>query len=216
MFSYGEKTKKWLLLFLKFSVTISLIGIAAAYVDFEKFIQYVEKLSYGSFLLATLSLVVQIFVLGLRWQKILIPFHGHNLSYFHSLRIVFIGFFFNQTLPSSVGGDAMRAWEAYKCGLPPRTAVNSVLLERFSGLFTLVLIMAAALPLIWHYLESSVIRWALVATVPLFAGIFVLILMLDRMPGAIRHISLVKKAATLSHDLRSVLANTEEIGRAHV
>ena len=60
-----------------------------------------------------------------------------------------IGAFFNQTLPSTIGGDAMRLWLVRQTGAGWRSATYSVLVDRAIGLIALALIVVASLP--WSY-----------------------------------------------------------------
>jgi uncharacterized membrane protein YbhN (UPF0104 family) len=60
-----------------------------------------------------------------------------------------IGAFFNQTLPSTIGGDAMRLWLVRQTGAGWRAATYSVLVDRAIGLIALALIVVASLP--WSY-----------------------------------------------------------------
>jgi uncharacterized membrane protein YbhN (UPF0104 family) len=60
-----------------------------------------------------------------------------------------IGAFFNQTLPSSIGGDAVRLWLVNRTGAGWRAATYSILTDRAVGLIALALIIVASLP--WSY-----------------------------------------------------------------
>jgi hypothetical protein len=60
-----------------------------------------------------------------------------------------IGAFFNQTLPSTIGGDAMRLWLVKHTGAGWRAAAYSVLVDRAIGLIALAIIVVASLP--WSY-----------------------------------------------------------------
>jgi len=60
-----------------------------------------------------------------------------------------IGAFFNQTLPSSIGGDAVRLWLVNRTGVGWRAATYSILTDRAVGLIALALIVVASLP--WSY-----------------------------------------------------------------
>jgi uncharacterized membrane protein YbhN (UPF0104 family) len=45
------------------------------------------------------------------------------------LKILFVGWFFNQVLPTAVGGDVARAWRYHQLGVMG-SAIRSVLLDR--------------------------------------------------------------------------------------
>jgi uncharacterized membrane protein YbhN (UPF0104 family) len=65
------------------------------------------------------------------------------------MRFNMIGAFFNQTLPSSIGGDAVRLWLLARGGAGWRAATYSVFVERAIGLIALAIIIVATLP--WSY-----------------------------------------------------------------
>jgi hypothetical protein len=65
------------------------------------------------------------------------------------MRFNLIGTFFNQTLPSSIGGDAMRLWLVARGGAGWRAATYSIFVDRAVGLIALAIIIVASLP--WSY-----------------------------------------------------------------
>ena len=84
-----------------------------------------------------------------RW-KVLANAVGFGGTFYEYLKYFFIGMFFNLALPTSVGGDVVRAWYlAYKVndGLVENRrskAVLSVFADRFSGVLVLVAIAVVA------------------------------------------------------------------------
>lgn len=71
------------------------------------------------------------------------------VDFLSGLRITWIGMFFNQTLPTFVGGDAFRIWYLNRHGLSLRAAAFTTLCDRLIGVSTLALIMLAGLPWTW-------------------------------------------------------------------
>ena len=71
-----------------------------------------------------------------------------------------IGAFFNQTLPSSVGGDAMRIWLVGKQA-NWRVASYSVLLDRVIGLVALASVVVVCLPWTFALVRDPIGRMAL-------------------------------------------------------
>jgi uncharacterized membrane protein YbhN (UPF0104 family) len=90
-------------------------------------------------------LMVQTALLGLRWRQIVLV-SGANLSLSAALRFSLIATFFNQTLPSTIGGDAARVWLLGRGGAGWRLASYSVLIDRGVGLFALAVLVVACLP----------------------------------------------------------------------
>jgi glycosyltransferase 2 family protein len=85
----------------------------------------------------------QRFFVTLRWSAILSVL-GYRPAWTALIGSVFLGFLFNQLLPTIVGGDVFRALRAKQLGIPLETAIHSVLLDRASG-FTVSLVFAAIL-----------------------------------------------------------------------
>src|SRR5262249_21134937 len=81
---------------------------------------------------------------SLRWQLLAKPF-GFQQPARQFVAFYFIGMFFNLVLPTSVGGDVVRAW--YLDGGQGRRMVAffSVLLDRCSGLMVLLVLGCIAL-----------------------------------------------------------------------
>ena len=72
-----------------------------------------------------------------RWQLIMQNLHfGQNFAfYWHSY---FKGMFFNQGLPTSIGGDAVRMLDVAKLGFRKRDALYGVMVDRIIGLGALL------------------------------------------------------------------------------
>jgi glycosyltransferase 2 family protein len=104
-------------------------------------------------------LLVQVFVLAVRWRLIVIRC-GANLPLPQAFRYSMIATFFNQTLPSSVGGDAVRIWLVGKQS-NWRTATYSVLLDRVVGIVALAMFVVACLPWTLALIRNPVGRTAL-------------------------------------------------------
>src|SRR5258708_12601468 len=65
------------------------------------------------------------------------------------MRFNVIGTFFNQTPPSSIGGDAVRLLLVARAGAGWRAATYSIFVDRAIGLIALAIIIVASLP--WSY-----------------------------------------------------------------
>jgi len=59
---------------------------------------------------------------------------GAPLPTRQAMRFNLIGTFFNQTLPSSIGGDAVRLWLVARTGAGWRVATYSIFVDRAIGL----------------------------------------------------------------------------------
>ena len=109
--------------------------------------------------LAMLTLVAQTALVTVRWQQ-LISQCGAELSFARLFRIMMTAAFFNQTLPSSVGGDAMRIWLVGKQS-NWRVATYSVILDRAIGIAALAALVVICLPWTLQLIQDPVGRIAL-------------------------------------------------------
>jgi uncharacterized membrane protein YbhN (UPF0104 family) len=126
--------------------------------------------------LGLLLLLAQVLLLALRWRRIVIQC-GSDLSLAQAFRFSMIAAFFNQTLPSSVGGDALRVWFLGKHA-NWRVAAYSVLLDRVIGVVALAAIVVTCLPLTLALVRDPVgraalllIGWGFIAAGAIFVGL---------------------------------------------
>ncbi|MBX9822622.1 MAG: flippase-like domain-containing protein [Afipia birgiae] len=138
----------FLLLAARILVSAALLYFAFRGINFAAIQSRLSQISVGWFLLAVLATVFQIFLGALRWREISARCSA-PLETGQALRYNMIGAFFNQTLPSTIGGDAMRLWLVRQTGAGWRSATYSVLVDRAIGLIALALIVVVSLP--WSY-----------------------------------------------------------------
>ncbi len=208
--------KKRLPLALKFLVSGLLIWFLLANVDLDAAKERVLDIAPGMVALATAIFLVQLVIGALRWQAVLDAI-GAPLSFARAFRFFFIGAFFNQTLPSSVGGDAVRIYKTYRAGLTLGRAVNGVMLERIAAVVTLVALVAATQPFFLPRVGDETARWILpfvaLGVAATVAGMVVL-LVLDGLPGSLRGWRLVRGLAQLGADARKVFLAPRAAGKA--
>lgn len=96
------------------------------------------------FLVASVGLIfLHYFISSYRWQG-LARVKGIDISLFALVRLYFIGAFFNNFLPSIVGGDVVKAYKLTQMTEKKVDAAVSVFMDRFTGLVILVLISGVA------------------------------------------------------------------------
>jgi uncharacterized membrane protein YbhN (UPF0104 family) len=94
---------------------------------------------------ALIVLALQPLLSALRW-RLIAGYSGFGMTIAQAYRLSLIGAFFNQALPSSLGGDGARIWLLVKGGAVPRAATYSVLVDRVMGLLWLIVLAVACLP----------------------------------------------------------------------
>src|SRR4030081_4095960 len=101
--------RRFLLSALKILISAALLYLALRKVDFYELASRFNVASLGWIGLAIAVTFLQIFVGVLRWREVSAEC-GASLTIRQAMRYNIIGAFFNQTLPSSIGGDAVRLW----------------------------------------------------------------------------------------------------------
>ncbi|MDD5622906.1 MAG: lysylphosphatidylglycerol synthase transmembrane domain-containing protein [Actinomycetota bacterium] len=133
--SFYRKNKKTILLILRITISISLIVYLVS-TQIESFSDVIEILKSSNKFLLLLSLsthALGTYITAVRW-KTLLNTQGVRLSNTTLSVTVLIGSFFNNFLPTSIGGDVFRAYDASKKGnISLGSSASVILVERFSG-----------------------------------------------------------------------------------
>ncbi|MCA6121756.1 flippase-like domain-containing protein [Bradyrhizobium sp. WSM 1704] len=140
--------RRILLSALKIVVSAALLYFSLRKVDLHDLASRIQLESLGWLALAIAITFLQIFLGVLRWREIGVEC-GAPLQTSQAMRFNVIGTFFNQTLPSSIGGDAVRLWLVARSGAGWRAATYSIFVDRAVGLIALAVLIAATLP--WSY-----------------------------------------------------------------
>ena len=141
-----------------------------------------------------------------RWA-IIIRANGGHMGFAMSLKLVLVGYFFSQALPSSIGGDAIRIWQAHRSGLALGMAMNTVVLDRLAALAALLIMTAMALPWLMDLVIDSPMRWAFVFVVMAGTAAFAALFFLTRLPKSVFRWRVARAAAQLSDAARKTLLN---------
>jgi glycosyltransferase 2 family protein len=137
-----------LLTTIKIVISAALLYLALRKVNLSELAARINIASLGWIGMAIAVTFLQIFVGVLRWGEIGAEC-GAPLATTQAMRFNLIGTFFNQTLPSSIGGDAVRLWLVARGGAGWRAATYSIFVDRAIGLIALAIIIVASLP--WSY-----------------------------------------------------------------
>ncbi|HXG61814.1 MAG TPA: lysylphosphatidylglycerol synthase transmembrane domain-containing protein [Planctomycetota bacterium] len=105
------------------------------------------------------ALLVPLVFLALRWW-ILLRAHGFEVGPGRTFLVTYAGFFFNNFLPGSVGGDLTKMMLVASGEDRKAAVVGTVLLDRLIGFGVMVLLAAACLtPFLGRFAESAVGWW---------------------------------------------------------
>jgi len=201
--SQRSPLRRWLPLVVKVAISLLLIGWLLQAVDGAALRRSVVALSPLALCLAALLIAVQAAVLGWRWHRI-VRWLGDDLPACTAIRWVYIGLFFNQALPSSVGGDAVRIWLFHRRGSLPGLPFASVAIERGTGMVMLALMVSACMP--WLEPASGHEAWLMpLRTVgPVLLLLLVGLAVLDKVVGNRLPLRLADALVRLGTGLRQI------------
>lgn len=168
-------------LVVRILVSLALLYLSLRGVNFAVIQERLSQINLGWIALAVLMTLIQVLFGALRWREISERCSA-PLTDLQAFRINMIGTFFNQTLPSAIGGDAMRLWLVNRSGAGWRAATYSVLVDRAIGLIALAIIVVASLPWSYSLIADSRGRLALVLTDVAAISAGVGFLLLGRLP----------------------------------
>lgn len=113
----------------RLAITIALVAAVAWTLDLAdlsaRFVHFDPAWTAGAFATVFAAILVSAWKWGLILRE-----RGHPLAFRVLVHHYFVGLFFNNVLPTSVGGDAVRAWEATKDTGEVPEAMGSVVTER--------------------------------------------------------------------------------------
>src|SRR3981189_3705679 len=124
--------RRILLSTIKILVSAALLYFALRKANFSDLASRIDVASVGWIGMAIAVTFLQIFVGVLRWREVSAEC-GAPLATRQAMRFNVIGTFFNQTLPSAIGGDAVRLWLVARAGAGGRGAGHSTFADRPVG-----------------------------------------------------------------------------------
>src|SRR3979490_2333647 len=134
--------RRILLSTIKIVISAALLYLALRKVDLADLASRINIASLGWIGMAIVVTFLQIFVGVLRWREIGAECFA-PLAPNQAMRFNLIGTFFHATLPSSIGGDAVRLWLVALGGAGSGTGTYSFFVNRPIGLIALAIIIVA-------------------------------------------------------------------------
>jgi uncharacterized protein (TIRG00374 family) len=188
---------------IKTAISIGLIAIIFRKLDLARVWEESRQVPVMVIMAVVLLLVVQAVIAAWRWWVIMRHQHlGIRLPM--TVRISFVGAFFNQLLPSSIGGDVARAWYVYRGGYGKGRSVIAVLSDRIYGMLLLVCLAIMFFPVLVYF---SVDKSALVVFAALIltaSSALIAAFWFDRLPAWFRRWTLFRHLGSLSRATRAI------------
>jgi hypothetical protein len=138
-----------------------------------------------------------------RWQAILARL-GYPMPIGPLTRALYIGAFFSQILPSSVGGDVWRVWACTRDGMPLGTATHSVLIDRIAGLAVTLVCFIVTIPWLMAKVGTDPVRWPLWGLLAACLGGIAFIIVLGARARSLARVSLLAPLSRFADALYSI------------
>jgi glycosyltransferase 2 family protein len=182
MSSIKASKKKYLWHALRFIIAAGALYLAFRKVDWPELSRLLLRLNVWASVCALGLYVASQLIFVSRWY-LLLRVQSVKIGYWAAVRLHFLGLLYNNALPSSVGGDVLRAWYVTKHTDRKVEAATSVLVDRAIGVLGLFMMAAggywfvpsaARQEMLQRYAEIPLIKAALLHKWPL-AGILLAI-----------------------------------------
>ncbi len=193
--------KKSLFFILKFIISGVLLWFIIFNFELGPAVDRFKDIKYFYVIAAVMMFVVLLVNNTVRWIVVLRAIHA-DLPFRIVIKILYISLFFNQTLPSTIGGDAFKIFLGRKAGLNLKSAINSVLLERVIALLGLILLVIVTQPFLWARIEDHPAKYLF----PLLVGValvgIIILMLLDRLPQNLQRWRVVGGLIHLASDTK--------------
>jgi uncharacterized protein (TIRG00374 family) len=199
----------WLL--LKAVVSLGLIAVTFWKLDLTSVWDKSRQLSLPLIVSVVSMFAIQTYVAAWRWWVIL-RHHQLGIRLSAAVRLCFIGAFFNQLLPSSIGGDVARAWYVYRSGCSRKISAITVLSDRIYGMVMLTGLAVISFPLLWYDSVSGDALIVIGIAVMTASAALIAAFWLDRLPRWMQRWAVFRHLGSLSEATRAVSADRGAIG----
>jgi uncharacterized membrane protein YbhN (UPF0104 family) len=194
------------LLAIKLLVTVGLLWLLASKIDLRALAQQFQSIQVSWAVVSLALLFGQLLLTAIRWYVVGLVVSA-TLGLGQAIRLVLVGQFFSQVLPTSVGGDAVRAWMLARETAQMGRAVISIVCDRVAALVVLTVVVALSMPLLsvagLH--EPFVANLAIGLPALATCGVLVLLLFGERVSEILQENRLLRPAGVLIGNLHIVL-----------
>jgi uncharacterized protein (TIRG00374 family) len=195
-----------LLIFARTAVSILLMGWILWDADFAEVGQAFSRANAGILVGAYLLCFVGYTISVNRWY-ILLKAQGVRADRIVLLKSFVVGLFFNNLLPSTVGGDISRAYDTTRFGITLAPALAVIVVDRFLGLLALASIALVSIALSWNYHDEILLPYAIVIGM-LLCGVVASAFFLDSKRGTFT--AFAKLVAKLPASIQRVIRKVDQ------
>ena len=163
---------------IKAVISIGLFSYLVYTSDQSKIIEVLSNIYKANGLIyltmAVAAGLLSILLMAIRWQ-IILKEYDQNISLKKLFEFYLIGLFFNNFLPTSIGGDIIRIYKVVGDSEDRTAGFASVILERALGIASTLFLAITSLYYVSHYFEDDRILYTSIALFSLIISFFILI-----------------------------------------
>jgi hypothetical protein len=206
-----SRFKQAALFSVKLLLSVAVLVYIARGLDLRRLRDHLVSVDPVLFVLALALILLQTFVLNGRWALIMRAL-GVSLDWLVGWRILMISLWFNQVLPSSVGGDAVRMWLLRQRGVQWPEAVKGVAADRFTALIGLIVMMVIGLPALMARVSDQAAILAIGGLTLAGVAVTLVLLTLDRLPKRLTRLPAIASFVRFGSLVRFLLLQFERRG----
>jgi len=160
--------KKVLLNLLRILISFGLIGYLLYIADIAKLMGILQNLNVWGFFLAIAVCLLALLIMAVRWRVLNLT-HGIQTSISKLYVFYLIGLFFNNFLPTSIGGDLARVFYLARSSKNRSASIGTVFLERIVGLLATLSLAFISLYWLIQYFHSNRIIYVTMIVIGIIA-----------------------------------------------
>jgi len=163
--------KKHILVLLRVSVSIVLLATLVWFCKPAETWNVMRSASIPNLAGALLLYILSMFIVAFRWQ-ILLNVRNIHVGVLRLTKYYIIGFFFNNFLPSSIGGDVSRIINLSSRNVPAAFSFGSVFVERLVGFLAMAFLSICSIFFLMNQFKDSPL--VIIITIALAVGFLLL------------------------------------------
>jgi len=148
---------------VKIIISVGLLAYLINYVGPQEIVNEFAKIGANSgfnfFFYALIFAIISVLLMSLRWQ-ILLRGYKFNPRYPRLFGYYLIGMFFNNFLPSTIGGDVIRIYKVVDDIQDRTSGFASVIIERIMGIAATLFMAFFSLILVWREFHNPYLLYA--------------------------------------------------------
>jgi len=193
---------------LKILVTVLLFSWVLSQVDLDSLASSLSNIQLFYFALAITCHAIAFFIFSVRWWY-LYKTEDNSSKYRDTIKSYYLGLFFNNFLPTGIGGDVVRILRLRKLGYDTHILISSSLMDRILGLTSILMMGLIALSITPNFAISPNTKLFITA-IAILAPLGLMFLFSDYMPRLTKVVSQKLHKGKLTEFILTVLSTLHE------